>query len=232
MDIKGVLATVLVVVGVAVSVLAWTSPWYTVTVEGSGWGLSGSGHFDMYFDRIISYGPSSTETNDYSDLPRTGSVNTTAGFMTMLAILLGLVGVVLAALASVYRVKGSVASIALILFSLLILLTPLLYYGTLTDAIREDYQEKGDPTPCEGFISEKTQQAFGITITTRCGPADGWNLMFVSFICVMLAGIIVSYTSPVRPTTATAPGQVYSPHQQAYQMQQVQQSGWEGRPGS
>lgn len=221
MDKKGMIGIVMCVVGLVIAVLAYTMPWYTIKIDNST--KTHQETKDYYFDNVqmksTSNGNSSSITFDYSNATKTAGVQSNTKLLTTLGIVLAAVGIAISAIAGLRKLKGSIGGILIGLFALLIFVAPLLYMFTFPDALSAD--SKGN-LPCKGFMSEQTNTSGSITVTTTCGPGNGWYFSFVSFVFVVIAGAAVIRIEPLRsPAPSFAqPAPQYAPQPQQYPPQQ------------
>jgi len=223
MDSKGVIGIVLCGIGIGVMLFAASAPWYTIHDEGTVTliiKVSYTADKTLYPDKwtsSVTVGTStSTDSSDYyskfpdaGKTPKVGDVHNTIKTMTLISVFLAIMGIVLIGLTMFNRIKGSIAGWLVILFSLMMMLTPIIYWLELPGAIAGDYSSANKENPCPSFAGVKQSSGPGYSLSTTCGPGTGWTLSFVSFVLVMLGGVVASRIEPASPTITTAPSGYY-----------------------
>jgi hypothetical protein len=212
MNARGIAGFALCIVGVVCATVAVISPWYVISIDGTGLLTWGSGEYDLYSDHYTHSSSNKMETYNYSSFPRTASVVSTATYMTDISIVFGMICLILIILAIMHRIKGPIAGFLILLLSIMIILAPILYMMSLPDALKSDLQGNNLPIFCDSFSGTKSESTWLYKYTSTCGPGNGWIAMIISFILIFISGLIAVRIAPPSPVIVTVPPAYYSTH--------------------
>ena len=212
---KGILGTVLALIGVVLAILALVGPWWVVNVDASfaGQTIKGVAEFRPFGASASLQTPagSVTNTTDYKSSPHTGSVFLAGAALVALGIVFGALQVVVGfASKSMPRLRRIGAAMGILAF-LVVLLAAVYVMASLPDAVNRD----GNATALggasvSGFWGSRSVSVLGITATVSWAASWAWYVVLVAAIVFLIGGAVAFRPTP-SPQTPPIPAPMAEP---------------------
>lgn len=192
MEKKGIIGIVLALLVVVFLGVALIGPWYVT---------SNGGKTDSKFRESTTDGTTTAYDETFYDT-NTGKVYRNTFYITIVALVLGIIWLITALLTSMGKLKLSakIVAIFMLLTMIFAIVAPGYFAATLPGAIKDDSAGVWN----KGFIGSGDVTILGVTVT-ECswGPGYGWYLAVVAFV-VALIGLILVFLKKKAPAVAPA----------------------------
>ncbi|MDI6707611.1 MAG: hypothetical protein QME47_00735 [Candidatus Thermoplasmatota archaeon] len=203
MEKKGIVAIVLALLVVILLGVALIGTWWTRKGEGTATGYSYKEDFGLQEAHVKkeAAGMKMETTTKYSDNPEaaTSKVYNNVFYITIVALVLGIIGLITAIVAGVGKLSAKIAGIFLILTFIFALVAPIYFAAVLPGAMHADLPEWN-----KGFTGSEDLTYMDMTGSWSWGPGYGWYLAVVAFI-VALIGAILAFRAKKPKAAVAAP---------------------------
>jgi len=187
---------VLGVVGIALMVVGFVGPWWTINTSASdllGQTVSSAAEFHLFGGTTTFTSPpfSRTNTTDYGSDPNIRSVFLVGATLSGVAVALGIMMMALAAMGGTRPSFGRLAAASGILAFVFGLLAVLYVMASLPTAVNQDGQGGFGSPQISGFWGRSSTRFFGVTTTVTWAAGWAWYVVLVGSVVFLIGGVLV-----------------------------------------
>ena len=187
----------LIAVAIILALVAYSSPWWAVTLEASSMDERSKVQFGLDSVTYDEYEGGNRTTKSYSELGKefepVREVFHVTALLVILSILFGIVSLVVGMVGGIRGLPGRVAVATGIIAAMLFLLPPIYFYFALPPVAENvGYLPTfGDDFPLPNCFAGTKTTSNAHTLTSTWGPDLGWFLLFIAFVFAITGASLV-----------------------------------------